>query len=237
MSVAQRSARLIPTAVAAAPPRLAASGQLDMESRGYKRPFDIALSSLLLIATAPLVGLIALIVKLSSPGPVLFRQERIGRDGTTFTMFKFRTMYADVDSATHHEYFQQYMKGESAPGEAADVFKLRNDPRITPAGRFLRRLGLDELPQLVHVLGGDMSLVGPRPPLAYEVAHYEPRHLGRLRVKPGVTGLWQVWGRDRVNFEAMVDMDLAYVERMSIWLDLKIVLWTVPSLVWSGLTK
>ena len=150
---------------------------------------------------------------------------------------KFRSMYANVDSKPHHDYFKQYMKGISAPNEKRNVFKMRRDPRITPVGRFIRRLGLDELPQLLEVVKGDMSLVGPRPPLDYEVAHYDERHMGRLMVKPGITGLWQVRGRDVVDFESMVDMDLEYVSRMSLWLDIKITLLTAPSLLWAFATR
>jgi len=203
----------------------------------YKRCFDIIVSSLLIILTAPLFLIVAVLVRLSSRGPIFFRQERIGQNGHPFTVTKFRSMYANVDSTRHHEYFRKYMHGVPAPDEKGTVFKMRNDPRITPIGRGLRRLGLDELPQLAQVVKGDMSLVGPRPPLEYEVAHYNERHMKRLLVKPGVTGLWQVRGRDIVNFESMVDMDLEYVQGMSLWLDTKIVLLTAPSLIWAFLTK
>ncbi|HEV3309100.1 MAG TPA: sugar transferase [Chloroflexota bacterium] len=200
---------------------------------GYKRPFDIILGSAMLVASAPIFGLVALLVRLTSRGPIFFRQERIGINGRPFTVIKFRTMEADADPASHREYFKRYLQGESAPGEARNVFKLRRDPRITPLGGILRRLGLDELPQLLNVLAGDMSLVGPRPPLEYEVAHYTPHHMGRLAVKPGITGLWQVRGRDAVDFDSMIDMDLEYVDTMSLWLDCKILIVTVPSLVWA----
>jgi lipopolysaccharide/colanic/teichoic acid biosynthesis glycosyltransferase len=202
----------------------------------YKRPFDQILGALLLVVSAPVFGLTALLVKGSSRGPVFFRQERLGKDERPFLVFKFRTMYADVDSAPHREYFKRYLKGETAPGVDANLFKLRHDSRITPVGGVLRRLGLDELPQLLNVIRGDMSLVGPRPPLAYEVEHYTPRHRRRLQVKPGITGLWQVRGRDVVDFETMIDMDLEYIERQSLPLDFEIVIATVPALLWAFIT-
>jgi lipopolysaccharide/colanic/teichoic acid biosynthesis glycosyltransferase len=202
-------------------------------SHRYKRPLDIVLGVLLLIVSAPVFALTALLVKISSKGPVFFRQERLGKDEAPFLVFKFRTMHADVDSTPHQEYFKRYLKGETAPGADANLFKLRHDPRITPVGGMLRRLGLDELPQLLNVIRGDMSLVGPRPPLAYEVEHYTPRHRKRLLIKPGITGLWQVRGRDVVDFETMIDMDLEYIERQSLPLDLGIVIATVPALLWA----
>jgi lipopolysaccharide/colanic/teichoic acid biosynthesis glycosyltransferase len=199
----------------------------------YKRPLDLVMGMALLVVSAPVFGLTALLVKVSSRGPVFFRQERLGRDEQPFLVYKFRTMHADVDSTPHQEYFKRYLKGEKAPGEDANLFKLRHDPRITPVGGFLRRLGLDEMPQLINVIRGEMSLVGPRPPLAYEVEHYSARHRERLRVKPGITGLWQVRGRDVVDFETMIDMDLEYIERQSLPLDVGIVIATVPALLWA----
>lgn len=203
----------------------------------YKRPMDVILASFLLLISAPLFGLIALVVRLTSRGPVFFRQERLGLNGEPFTIIKFRTMYVNVDSKQHQDYFSQYLHGASAPGEASHVFKLRKDPRITPLGGFLRRLGLDELPQLLNVFAGEMSMVGPRPPLEYEVAHYSEQHLARLTIKPGITGIWQTRGRDVVDFESMVQMDLEYVRDMSLTLDLQILIQTVPALVWAYLTK
>jgi lipopolysaccharide/colanic/teichoic acid biosynthesis glycosyltransferase len=213
------------------PSKLNIDTQISVPS--YKRPFDVAFGSILLVLSAPLFVVVALLVKLTSRGPVLFRQERIGQRGVPFTVLKFRTMRADAESTTHRNYFMQYLNGVSAPGEPSNVFKLRRDSRITSVGRFLRRLGLDELPQLINVLKGEMSLVGPRPPLAYEVAHYSNHHLLRLATKPGITGLWQIRGRDVVDFDTMVGMDLEYVQNMSPTLDLKILILTVPSLVWA----
>lgn len=215
----------------------AVAAEHDLFRPRYKRLFDAIASSLLLIASAPVFVLLAIVVKSTSRGPVFFRQERIGQGGRPFTVTKFRTMFADVDHESHRAYFRKYMRGEPAPGEKPTAFKMHSDPRITPAGRFLRRLALDELPQLFDVLRGDMSLVGPRPPLPYEVEHYDERHMQRLLVKPGVTGLWQVRGRDIVNFESMIDMDLEYIQNMSLWMDFKIIILTIPSLIWAFITK
>jgi lipopolysaccharide/colanic/teichoic acid biosynthesis glycosyltransferase len=146
-------------------------------------------------------------------------------------------MFVDADQALHRSYFEQYQKGISAPGEKASIFKLRRDPRIAPLGGLLRRLGLDELPQLFNVIRGDMSLVGPRPPLAYEVETYSAHDRRRLSAKPGITGLWQVEGRDVVNYASMIDLDLSYIDRQALLLDLAILLKTVPSLVWSCIKR
>lgn len=200
---------------------------------GYKRPLDLLVALPLLVLGAPVMALIAIIVKLTSRGQILFRQERIGKDGSPFTIYKFRTMRADADPSLHRQYFEQYQQGRPAPGQKGTVFKLQRDPRITPLGGPLRRLGLDELPQLINVIKGDMSLVGPRPPLAYEVESYSAHDRLRLSVKPGLTGLWQVKGRDMVTYASMIDLDLEYVERQSLRLDLAILLTTVPALVWS----
>jgi lipopolysaccharide/colanic/teichoic acid biosynthesis glycosyltransferase len=198
-----------------------------------KRAIDVAGSLTLLGMLSPVLGACAAAVRLSSPGPVLFRQQRIGRDGRPFQMLKFRTMYHNADQTAHQQYVAQLIAG-TADAQAAGgttVFKLVGDRRITTAGRWLRRLSLDELPQLINVLRGDMSLVGPRPPLPYEVEHYAPRHLGRLTVTPGITGLWQVSGRSRTTFEEMIDLDLTYIERWSVGLDLRILLRTVPVVI------
>ncbi len=199
----------------------------------YERWLDLFGAGAIMLLAAPVFGLLALLIKATSRGPVFFRQERMGINGRPFVCLKFRTMYHNVDSTPHEEYFRDYMKGKSAPGESERTYKLRRDTRITPVGGIIRRLGLDELPQLINVLIGDMSLVGPRPPLEYEVAHYSEHHLRRLSVKPGITGLWQVCGRDIVDFETMVEMDIEYVERRSLWLDLSILFVTVPSLIWA----
>lgn len=206
-------------------------------SRPYKRLFDLAIGFLLLILFAPVGIVVALLVRLTSPGPILFRQERIGKDGQPFTVYKFRTMRHGADASIHEQYFIQYIQGVTAPGEDGASYKMHHDPRITPFGSILRRLALDEIPQIINVIKGDMSLVGPRPPLGYEVDHYSPRDLQRLTVKPGMTGLWQIKGRDTVDFATMVDLDLEYIHRQSLWLDLTIVIATVPVLVWAYVTR
>jgi lipopolysaccharide/colanic/teichoic acid biosynthesis glycosyltransferase len=152
-------------------------------------------------------------------------------NGTSFTLLKFRTMYHGASSDVHETYYRALMQGTAEA--TGNTFKLRNDARITPVGRILRRLSLDELPQLLNVLRGEMSLVGPRPPLPYEVAEYGPRELGRLAVPPGLTGLWQVSGRAILNFHQMIELDLAYVEHWSLWLDLEVLLRT-PLVVLTG---
>jgi lipopolysaccharide/colanic/teichoic acid biosynthesis glycosyltransferase len=190
----------------------------------------------LLIGLAPAFLVIALLVKLTSAGPVFYGQVRLGRLMKPFTMWKFRTMHSDADHALHREFVARYIRSDAPEGVSGNggIFKLTDDPRVTPLGRFLRRTSLDELPQLWNVLRGDMSLVGPRPPLPYEVEHYKPRH--RLRVleaKPGVTGLWQVAGRSRTTFEEMVELDLQYARTCSFLTDLRILLAT-PAAVVSG---
>jgi len=206
------------------------------ETLRYKRPFDLVLGGVLLILASPVAAAVALLVKLTSSGPVFFRQERVGQDGRPFTMYKFRTMYHGADTNVHRTYIQQYRQGKVAPGQDGQLFKLRRDPRITAVGGVLRRLALDEIPQLFNVVKGDMSLVGPRPALDYEVADYGERELQRLAVKPGATGLWQIKGRDVVDFATMIDLDLEYIRREGLALDLWIVVATVPALVWSSLT-
>jgi lipopolysaccharide/colanic/teichoic acid biosynthesis glycosyltransferase len=204
---------------------------------GYQRPFDLLGGLMLVLLCVPVAIVVAIIVRLTSRGPVLFRQERVGKNGRLFTVYKFRTMRADADQSIHRRYFEQYQQGLPAPGQQGVVFKLRKDPRITPLGGMLRRFGLDELPQLINVIKGDMSLVGPRPPLAYEVERYSARDLRRLWVKPGITGLWQVKGRDVVTYDSMIDLDLEYVERQGLLLDLAILLMTVPALMLSCLKR
>jgi len=202
-----------------------------------KAASDLAVSCLAVIATFPLLCAIALAVRLTSPGPVLFRQQRIGRNGTCFTFLKFRSMYASSDETIHKQYVEGFMSGSANGDERSGrqvTFKLKNDPRVTRLGRFLRKTSLDELPQLFNVLRGEMSLVGPRPPVPYEFERYELWHRRRLlNVTPGITGLWQVGGRSRVTFEEMVRLDLTYLDTWSLWLDFKILLRT-PAAVLSG---
>jgi lipopolysaccharide/colanic/teichoic acid biosynthesis glycosyltransferase len=177
-------------------------------------------------------------VKFSSPGPVLFRQERIGRFGRPFTFLKFRSMYANNDPKIHREFMKRVINGEhdgSGDTTESKVYKMTDDPRITRVGRFLRRTSLDELPQFFNALKGDMSLVGPRPPLPYECAEYDVWHRRRvLEARPGLTGLWQVTGRSRVSFDDMVRLDLQYVRTWSLWLDIKILLKTPIAVLRGG---
>ncbi len=205
--------------------------------RAIKRIVDVAGSLFALFLLLPVMVAIALAVKLSSKGPVLFKQNRIGQYSRPFTFMKFRSMYVNSDSKIHKEYIDKFISGNSQPAEKGGngkVFKITNDPRVTPVGRFLRKSSLDELPQLFNVLIGDMSLVGPRPPLPYEVEKYDCWHRRRiLEARPGITGLWQVNGRSRTSFDDMVRMDLRYIQQYSLLLDVKIMLQT-PMAVFSG---
>lgn len=216
----------------------------DLEMRGKKNPtgriakrmIDIAGSSFLLLLLSPVFLIVATAIKLTSRGPVLFRQSRIGQHGKAFTFLKFRSMYVNNDESEHKKYVLELIKGEAAKkpsnGNGSGVFKLTNDSRITPVGKFLRRSSIDELPQLINVVLGEMSLVGPRPPLPYEVEAYEVWHRRRLlEAKPGITGLWQVHGRSRVEFDDMVRLDLRYARECSPWLDIKILLQTPKAVI------
>jgi lipopolysaccharide/colanic/teichoic acid biosynthesis glycosyltransferase len=189
-----------------------------------KRILDVVGAALLLTLLLPLLAAIAIAVRLSSPGPILFSQYRVGYQGKLFRFYKFRSMYAGADESVHKQYYQQLVAGQALP--IGSLFKLENDPRITPVGRFIRRYSIDELPQLFNVLRGDMSLVGPRPPIPYEVELYSARELRRLTVKPGLTGLWQVSGRGALTFEEMIELDLAYITRRSLAFDLAILIRT-----------
>jgi lipopolysaccharide/colanic/teichoic acid biosynthesis glycosyltransferase len=196
-----------------------------------KRLLDIAISSVLLLALLPVLVLLALAIVLDSPGPVLFRQQRVGEQGRLFDMLKFRSMYVGVDPSPHQKYIVAYIKGQAELQESAEgraLYKLADDRRVTRLGRWLRETSLDELPQLWNVLRGEMSLVGPRPPLPYETELYQPAHMQRLAVRPGITGLWQVSGRSRTTFEEMVAMDCEYIQSQSFALDLFILLRTIP---------
>ncbi len=199
---------------------------LDEFALALKRPFDLAVATLALLITGPIMLLAALAVVLTSGFPILFRQQRVGLNGRTFTLFKFRTMHRDAEARlaelrTHNE-----MQGP--------VFKMKDDPRITPIGRWLRRLSIDELPQLFNVMRGEMSAVGPRPPLPSEVNVYAPDQRRRLSVRPGITGLWQVTGRNEISsFDRWVALDLEYIDRWSIWLDLEILARTIPAVLFA----
>lgn len=219
-------------------PDLALKADLQRASRLVKRSMDIAGSLLAMTILLPLFMIISAIVKLTSKGPIFFRQERVRQYGNRFTFLKFRSMYFASDHTLHREYVRRLISGgtgrEQPAGNQPILYKLINDPRITPVGRLLRRTSLDELPQFVNVLRGQMSLVGPRPPIPYEFEAYDLWHKQRLlAVKPGITGLWQVAGRSRVNFDEMVRLDIQYARSWSLWLDIKILLKT-PRAVLSG---
>ena len=196
-----------------------------------KRLMDVVGSLLALLVLAPVFAAVAVAIRFSSKGPILFRQRRVGHRGLPFNLLKFRSMYVNNDASIHREYVKKLVAGkaekQSASGNRNGVYKLTSDPRITRVGVFLRRSSLDELPQFINVLMGEMSLVGPRPPLAYEVEDYALWHRRRLlEAKPGITGLWQVNGRNRIAFDDMVRLDLMYAKTWSPWLDLKILLRT-----------
>jgi lipopolysaccharide/colanic/teichoic acid biosynthesis glycosyltransferase len=187
------------------------------------------------VILSPLFLVIALAVKLTSKGPMFFRQQRVGRYGKTFVFLKFRSMYVNNDTTVHEVYVKKMIASEAEPQSGNSdkpVFKIVNDKRITPLGKFLRRTSLDELPQFLNVLKGEMSLVGPRPPIPYELAAYQTWHRRRLlAVKPGITGLWQITSRSTVKFDEMVRLDLRYASIWSLWLDLKILLRTPAAVV------
>jgi exopolysaccharide biosynthesis polyprenyl glycosylphosphotransferase len=209
---------------------------LSSAARFLKRSSDLVITLITLIVLAPLWLLIAVLIKLDSRGPIFYKQERVGMDGRIFLFYKFRSMRTGSDDARHREFQEKYIKGEpdSNLGDAArPAYKIRADERVTRLGRVLRKTSLDELPQLFNVLRGDMSVVGPRPPIPYEVESYELWHRKRLDMKPGITGLWQVSGRNRLTFDEMVRMDLYYIENWSLLVDLKIILQTLP-VMWRG---
>jgi lipopolysaccharide/colanic/teichoic acid biosynthesis glycosyltransferase len=203
-----------------------------------KRAIDIVGSGALLLVLSPFLATIVALIKLTSKGQVIYKQERLGQFGARFKCLKFRTMYTNNDPKIHQEYVQQFIAGkdglDKSGGSDQPVYKLVKDPRVTFIGGFLRKTSLDELPQFWNVLRGDMSLVGPRPPVPYEFEVYDIWHRRRvLEVRPGVTGLWQVSGRNRTRFDEMVRLDLRYCQTWSIWLDLKILLAT-PRAVFNG---
>jgi lipopolysaccharide/colanic/teichoic acid biosynthesis glycosyltransferase len=201
-----------------------------------KRALDITGSIAALLVLSPVMIGIAIAVKLTSKGPALFRQKRVGQYGRWFTFLKFRSMHCDTDPKVHQEFMKNFIAGQAANGLAngqpKTIYKLAKDPRLTSIGAFLRKTSLDELPQFLNVLVGDMSLVGPRPPIPYEVDRYEIWHKRRLLpVKPGITGLWQVTARSRVGFDEMVRLDLQYARTWSLWLDIKILLQTPGAVI------
>jgi lipopolysaccharide/colanic/teichoic acid biosynthesis glycosyltransferase len=197
-------------------------------SRAAKRALDLVLTTAMLLVLAIPMVIIALAVRLTSPGPALFRSTRTGQDHRPFTMLKFRSMYRDADDEVHRTYVTAMLTGGVEPGNSQAKYKLTQDPRVTRLGAFLRRMSLDELPQLLNVLKGDMSLVGPRPLLPYEVDLVEARFRSRFEVKPGITGLWQVSGRSNLTMVQALELDERYVRERSFGLDVSILVRTVP---------
>lgn len=196
------------------------------DSPGYatgKRVFDLAMGLLVFILVLPIFPLIALMIKLDSPGPVFYRQDRVGRGGRPFRFYKFRSMYREADRRLAE------LQGHNE--QEGPVFKMKADPRITPVGQFLRRSSVDEIPQIINVLRGEMSIVGPRPPLPVEVARYQPWHRRRLDVKPGITCLWQIAGRSHIGFDEWMRLDMQYLRTRGLRTDLGIFLKTVPAVM------
>lgn len=192
-----------------------------------KPVLDYFVAAILLIITSPLFLVVYVGIKLHSPGPVFFYQKRIGKDGKPFRMIKFRSMRVNADTTPHKEYVQALIKQNTRPRDLGrETLKLEADPRITGLGKVLRSFGLDELPQLINVLKGEMSIVGPRPSLDYELEVYEEWHKQRLAVLPGITGVWQVTAHNAVSFNEMVQIDIDYIQKASLWLDLKVMLLT-----------
>ena len=191
---------------------------------GPKRTFDIAFAALALLVLVPLLLLVALAIMLDSRGPLLFRQRRYGRDMRSFTVLKFRTMHDGATADSHRRYIASLAAGDE--DEAPGLKKLVDDPRVTRVGRVLRRCSLDELPQFANVLAGSMSLIGPRPAIVYEVEHYLPHHYERFGVRPGLSGLWQVSGRNAIGFNEMLDLDVEYARNAGFTTDLRVFLRT-----------
>lgn len=207
-----------------------------------KRVIDTLGAGFLLVVLSPLFALVALAVKLTSPGPAFFIQERVGAkrrvsDGVVewergvFAAYKFRSMYDGADEGSHRRYIRSFVSGQAAERDEGPGFKLTSDPRVTPVGSIIRRTSIDELPQLMNVLKGEMSLVGPRPVPTYEIEGYDNWHFERFDALPGITGYWQVYGRGRVPFDEMMRMDIHYVRNRTLWLDLKLLALTLPAVV------
>jgi lipopolysaccharide/colanic/teichoic acid biosynthesis glycosyltransferase len=203
-----------------------------------KRLIDVVASMLVIVLGFPFFLAVALLIKLTSRGPIFYSQRRIGEGGSAFTLFKFRTMRQGNDDSIHREFARSFIEGRmsnsSLDEKVPSVYKLTNDPRVTAVGNFLRRTSLDELPQFINIFKGEMTIVGPRPPLEYEIECYEEWHKLRLEVKPGLTGLWQVSGRSSVPFNEMVKLDLYYIEHWTLLLDFKIMLRTIPVMLFGS---
>lgn len=199
----------------------------NLKYQRIKRVLDFSLATLFLVVFSPLLILIALGIKLHSPGPVFYKQKRVGKNGVPYDMFKFRSMRVNNDQDLHKSHVQSLIKNNISPKDlGSDSLKLKADPRITGLGKILRKFGLDELPQFINVLRGEMSIVGPRPPLPYEYELYSNWHKQRLKVLPGITGLWQVTAHNQVPFDEMVQIDLNYIKNMDLLMDLKIMIYT-----------
>ena len=191
---------------------------LDKKSKAYlisKRRTDIVLSSIGLLLLSPILIIVAIAIKIDSRGPIIFKQDRVGKDGKIFSMYKFRSMVVNAEELKQQLQSQNEMSGP--------MFKIKNDPRINKIGRFIRKTSIDELPQLLNVIKGDMSLVGPRPSLPKEVSQFKPWMKERLLVKPGLTCFWQVMGRNNISFEEWMKLDIKYVHEMNYWLDIKLI--------------
>jgi lipopolysaccharide/colanic/teichoic acid biosynthesis glycosyltransferase len=225
--VEYQDARL-PNTTTAADSRAHAYVGAGRPGRAIKRTFDIIVSLAALVALSPLLLLIAVVIRLDTRGPALFKQERLGRDLKPFAMYKFRSMRVDAGDSLHRESVRR--TAESKRREIG-TFKSLDDPRVTRCGRFLRAWNLDELPNLVNILRGEMSIVGPRPALDYELPYYKDWYYSRFAVRPGLTGLWQVKRADAEDFDEMVRMDVEYVEKLSFWRDLKLIALTIPSII------
>jgi lipopolysaccharide/colanic/teichoic acid biosynthesis glycosyltransferase len=195
-----------------------------------KRLLDIIFFLLILIPLCIVIVIVAVFIRLDSVGPIFYRQKRVGQNGVEFTMYKFRSMYFNSDDSFHRQAVIEYMNGQKLNGAATcdTSYKRSDDPRITRVGRFIRKTSIDELPQFINVLRGEMTLVGPRPPLPYEVEKYDSYDWLRLAGKPGLTGNWQVYGRSRVTFQTMVEMDIEYLQQQSLRKDLKLIALTIP---------
>ena len=197
-----------------------------------KRLIDLTGAAVLLVVSLPVLALAALAIRVEGGGPILFKQQRLGLHGGQFTMWKLRTMRTDADDAVHRAYVTNLLTAEEPEsGGISGVYKLAEDPRVTRVGAFLRRSSIDELPQLWNVLAGTMSLVGPRPALAWEAELYQPDHHERFNVKPGVTGLWQVSGRSTVGMRTALDIDVHYANAWTVWLDIVVLAKTIPAVL------
>jgi lipopolysaccharide/colanic/teichoic acid biosynthesis glycosyltransferase len=199
--------------------------------KGLKRLLDIVISVVAIILLAPVFAALWLAVRLETPGPAIFRQQRVGQHGEVFTCLKFRTMFYNADENVHREAIQRLCAGERLSDDPGSPYKMAGDPRVTRVGRWLRWTSLDELPQLINVLRGEMSIVGPRPAIPYELEHFQAWHYERHKVKPGITGLWQVRGRGCMNLEGMLKLDVEYARTWTVWTDLKLIALTVPSVL------